>query len=353
MKKIICAFLIFAVMLSLSACMGIEKEKKDITIVTYNIPVNDFGVGSKYIDGLKMIGKLAALNYFENLDSSKFSENFTKITSENHDFIYLIQPYGYDEVLAAAKKNPELNFGVSDVYESQLPSNISAITFRYYEGTYLAGFIAGKSLKSSKKIGILTETDMDHVKKYVTAFKAGALTADKTIEFEEKILGTEYTEEQAKQAADELYANGCDTVFQDLYRPEGAIESAENNGRYTIGLGIDESVKSASAVLTTVTASYDIAFSEVLGKFVTGSDIGGKTFDYGISDFAVSLSKTTKNINKDVLNEVTVMSDSIFNGEFTVPTHENDLEIIRNAPSPEETEEGGDESAEGKTKAAE
>lgn len=347
MKKFICVLLILAALISLCACMGIEKKKKDITIVTYNIPVNDFGIGSKYIEGLKMIGNEASLSYFENLISSEFSSNLNKIAEENHDFIFLVQPYGYDELIKVAKAHPELSFGISDITDDKpLASNITSITFKYHEGTYIAGFIAGKSLRTSKKIGILTETEEPYVKKYVNAFKAGALSADNTIEFEDKILGIDYTAEDARKAAEELYDNGCDTVFQDLYRPEGAIEAADAKGKYTIGLGIDQSVKSSNAVLTTVTASYDIAFSEVLGKFVTDTDIGGKTFDFGIGDFAVSISKTTKNINKDVLSEANKISDSIFNGNFAVPTSEAELEALRNAPANGEEEAGEDKSAE-------
>lgn len=330
-KRILGVLLIFTVFL-LSGCMGLDIDKKDVAVTTYNAPINNGGIGTKYIDGLKLLTGDASLCYFENLKSEEFPENLSKIADESHDFIFVTHSYGWDYLKETAKKHPKVNFGIADVYESELPANITSITYRYYEGTYLAGYVAGKTLKGNK-IGILTETDNENTKKYITAFKAGVIAAfgDKA-EFEEKVIGIDYDNDLANTAATELYDNGCEIIFQDLINPDGAINAAEVKNKLIIGLGVDQSVKSASAVLTTVDINYDIAFSTTVRKFLHGEDIGGKAFDYGASDYVISLSRTNKNIDKKVFSESNRIKESIINGSFKVPTTEEELNaVIENA----------------------
>ena len=66
-------------------------------------------------------------------------------------------------------------------------------------------------------------------------------------------------------------------------------------------MGLDQSVKSSSHVLTTVVVNYDIALSTVIRKYIDKEPIGGKTFSFGVGDYVISLSKTTTNIDKTVL----------------------------------------------------
>lgn len=343
MKKIILCLLIAALVLSFSGCMGLDIDKKDIAVTTYNSPINNGGIGTKYIDGLKLLTGEAVLCYFENLKSSEFEENFKKIAQEKHDVIFATHNYGWPILREVSATNSKIMFGIADVYET-LPSNVFAINYRYYEGSYLAGFVAGKSLKGNK-IGILTETDSEITKKFINSFKAGVITsAGADVEFEEKVLGYDYDNDMANTAATELYDNGCEIIFQDLITPDGAINAAEVKNRFIIGMGVDQSVKSSSAVLTTVDINYDIAFSTTVRKYLHGENIGGKAFEYGVSDFVISLARTNKNVHKDIFSECNKIKENIINGSIKVPVTDEELAAAieyakANPPAPETSEE--------------
>ena len=161
------------------------------------------------------------------------------------------------------------------------------------------------------------------------AFMAGALSAAGNINFEEKYIGYDYDNNTAQSAATELYRNGCEIVFQSLVNPNGAINAAENENKYIIGVGLDQSLKSSSHVLTSVVVGYDVAFSSVIRKFIEKEDIGGKTFEFGVGDYVVSLAKTNTHITKEIMTQANRIKEDIISGDFVVPYTLEEVEAIR------------------------
>ena len=323
MKKTLIALMI-AVTFILSGCMGLGITKPDIAFTTYNTDIGTGTINAKYLDGLKMFSDDALICYFENTEPAEFEENFDTIANENHNVIFLSQYLGWSSLEKIAKATPDKLFGIADAPTKELPANIFSISYKYYEGAYLAGFVAGKTI-SGNKLGILCEQEDELNKSIAHAFMAGAIKAGGNIEFEEKYIGIKYDNNTSRAAATELYTNGCEIVFQNLINPTGAINAAENEGKFIIGMGLDQSVKSATHVLTTVVVNYDISLSTVIRKYMDKENIGGQTFEFGVRDYVISLSKTTTNIDKEIIKLVNKEKEAIITGEFEVP---NTLEAV-------------------------
>ncbi len=327
MKKTLIA-LMLAATLVLSGCMGLGITKPDIALTTYNTDITNGSINAKYLDGLKVFSEDTLICYFENTDPAEFEENLATIAKENHNVILTTQYLGWSALEKVAKTAPDKLFGITDAPVSELPENIFSISYKYYEGAYLAGYVAGKTI-SGNKLGILCEQEDELNKSIAYAFMAGAIKAGGNITFEEKYIGITYDNNVSRNAAAELYSNGCEIVFQNLINPTGAINAAETEDKFIIGLGLDQSVKSASHVLTTVVVNYDIALSTVIRKYMDKENIGGKTFNFGVSDYVISLSKTTTNIDKDVLKQTNKEKESIISGELKVPHTAEAVEELR------------------------
>ncbi len=327
MKKTLCA-LFLAVSFMLSGCMGLGISKPDIALATYNTSIENSSISSKYIDGLKVFSEDALLCYFENTEPEEFEDNLSQIATEKHDLIFVNQGYGWDALQKIAPEHPDKMFGIVDAYNKVLPSNVVNISYKYYEGTYLAGLVAGKTI-SGNKLGILCEVEDEVTQALIYSFMAGALTGGGNINFEVKYLGIDYDNNDAQNAATELYRSGCEIVFQNLINPNGAINAAENENKYIIGLGLDQSLKSSSHVLTTVVINYDIAFSTVVRKFINKENIGGQTYEFGVSDYVISLAKTNTHINKEILTQVNRVKEDIISEDIKVPHTLEEVEEIR------------------------
>ncbi len=327
MKKTLTA-LMLAVTLILSGCMGLGIAKPDIAFTTYNTDIDNGSINAKYLDGLKVFSEDTLICYFENTDPAEFEENLITIASEEHDVIFVSQYLGWSTLESVAKSTPDKLFGITDAPIKELPQNVFSLSYKYYEGAYLAGYVAGKTI-SGNKLGILCEQEDELNKSIAYAFMAGAIKAGGNIIFEEKYIGINYDNNTSRDAAAELYNNGCEIVFQNLIDPIGAINAAENEDKYIIGMGLDQSVKSASHVLTSVVVNYDIALSTVIRKYMKKEEIGGQTFEFGVGDYVISLSKTTTNIDKDVMKQTNKEKEAIVSKEFEVPHTAEAVEELR------------------------
>ena len=328
MKRILCLILALTTLL-LSGCMGLDINKPDISLTTYNTSIASGTVGAKYLEGLQVFSKDTLINYFENTEPEEFEDNLRTIANEKkHDLIFVNQHYGWNEFEKVASEFPEQIFGITDINNKTIPSNVINVVYKYYEGSYLAGYIAGKTI-SGNKLGILCETDDDVSKPLIYAFMAGAIKGGGNIEFEVKYLGIDYDNNTANAATTELYKNGCEIVFQNLLNPAGAITAAETEDKFIIGVGLDQSLQSSSHVLTTVIINYDIAFSSVVRRFLNKEKLGGQTIEFGLSDYIVSLAKTNTHIDKAIFSESNKIKDSIITGSFKVPCTLEEVEALR------------------------
>jgi len=343
MKKIICILLVVVTM-TLSGCMGLNISQRDITLSTYNSSISIGSMNEKYVDALRLVSEDALVSFFENNSTEEFYDDFRTISEEDHDFIFVPSPLALPVVSECANDFPDKQFAITDVYDIPKMDNVTNIVYKYNEGAYLAGYIAGKTAKA-KKLGILCQEDNMITAAMIHAYMAGAITAGGNIEFETSYIGNEYNNNAAYDATIALYDNGCEIVFQNLLNPDGAINAAEVAEKYIIGVGVDQSTKSASRVLTTIVINYDIALSKVLNKYIEDeSSVKGETFEFGLADYVVSLSKTTTHIDKDVFSQVSKLKESIITGSLKVPYTPEEVEKLReeainNPPVEEEAEE--------------
>ena len=128
---------------------------------------------------------------------------------------------------------------------------------------------------------------------------------------------------KAKAIANKRYSSGCDIIYHSVGGAGyGAIESAKENKKYIIGVDSDQSYLAPDNVLTSALKNVNVAVEELSTKAMNGEDIGGKTFDFGLSDNGVGLPKENKNMDPEVYQKTMEVQERIINGEIDPPSTE-------------------------------
>lgn len=329
MKKLISILLVLSVCFSFAGCDLYEGKKKVVGMSYANEIFN--GVQNQdCIDGLKLMVSDLKISYFENTDASEFEENFLTIIGEEHDFIWCFEKEGLDSMLKHIGNYPEQNFGIIDAEPENIPSNLTTVTFREYEGGFLAGYAAGRK-SQTRKIGFLGGSENNVTKKYEVGYKAGAAYAasvmQQPIEFEVLYTGDDYSRSLGKSSAMTLYnEKGCDIVFQCMQTAGfGAIEAAVELDKLVIGNGSDQSGYGPKNVLTSVIKNAKTTINTVTTKFVEKEEVGGMNFEYGLKDRMIGIAKTNTVMGKDLYSDTMRIRDQIIDGTITVPKNEEEL----------------------------
>jgi basic membrane protein A len=191
-----------------------------------------------------------------------------------------------------AKKNPGIKFVIIDAF-IDLP-NVTSITFKEEEGSFLAGCTAAMVSKSGK-IGFIGAMDIDLIKKFKKGYEEGAKYINSKIEIDVKYIGKDESAfsspDKAKKIANDLYDNGLDVIFSAAGGSGlGVIDSAQIKDKYCIGVDSDQDYLSPGNVITSMMKRVDNAIYFAVDNYSKGKLNNGH-ITMGLKDGGVSLTE--------------------------------------------------------------
>ena len=343
MKKIITLCLIIIMAFSVTGCEYYESSRR-ISVMTYENGIFDSIQNSESYSGIRIYATKAKISYFENLVADEYEENLTTILNEGHDFLWCLEAGGLSTIAKYANDYPKMNFGVIDETMENLPSNCISVTFREYEGGFLAGYIAGLSTKNGK-LGYLAGKETPVTKKYETGFLAGMAYASQETSIpltcEIVYIGEDYNKQLAKDAALKLYkVNDCDIIFHSLQTGGiGAIEAASSANKLIIGSCTNQATYGSDAVLVSIIKNTRLAMSNVISKYLAKELQFGVNHEFGIKDRIIDISTSNKLLDNDIQNKAEEIIAKIKNDEISVPKNEEELALFKETLTPPPTED--------------
>jgi basic membrane protein A len=167
--------------------------------------------------------------------------------------------------------------------------NVSSLTFREQEGSFLAGVLA--ALVSKGQIGFVGGMQVPLIRRFEAGFRAGVQTVSPAAA---KAMAIEYTgsfddSSAGKRVAQALYGRGVDVVFQAAGADGlGVIAAANEAGKWVIGVDSDQAHLAPKVTLTSMVKHVDYAVYLAVkdlaaGKFATGNR------ELGIAEAGVGL----------------------------------------------------------------
>ena len=291
--------------LSVAGCGGGDEAKPagsapadasadyKVQMVTDMGGVNDQSFNQLAWEGLQQLNKDTGIEvgYTESKQESDYATNLDKAVDDGAQTVWGIGFAMAEAIQNAAKTNPDVHFAIIDnAYpEADLLDNLTGVTFKTQEPSFVAGYIAAMTTQTGK-VGFIGGMKSDVLETFDWGYQAGVAYANATegtnVEVVSQYIETFTDAAKGKAAGQKMYSDGCDIVFA----------CAGNAGNGVI---------------------------EVSTMASNGEKVGGKNIELSAKDGAVAVSTHHDLMEPGVYDTAVELFDKIKNGEIEPPATED------------------------------
>ncbi len=263
-------------------------------------------------------------------DPSLYSDQLVQ-ASEYGSIVAVVGFEFFDLVQEIAPEFPEVNYIYVD-NELEGIENLTTISYKENEGSFLAGAMAAMLVKDGGLegigqegiIGMVGGVDIPVIRNFKAGYEAGVAYVDPEIKVETIFAGDFEDPAKGKESALALYSMGADIVFQVAGKTgEGVFEAAEEVGKYAIGVDSDQRYINPDVIVASMIKGVGLSIYESIEKIQEGSFEAGKPQYYGIEENGVSLGYGTEDMEDFVSEEMKAqleeIKSKIISGEIVVP----------------------------------
>ncbi len=232
------------------------------------------------------------------------------------------------DVNVVARAFPATRFACIDYSPpmvGEIPPNVSGLTFREEEGSFLVGAVAGL-LSKTKHVGFVGGMDIPLIHKFEAGYRAGALEVCPTCEvhvayagttpdaFRDPVKGKALAVSQITAGADVLYHASGTTGH-------GVFEAAHDMGAKAIGVDSDQYDEMPGTVATSMIKRGDVAVFDTVKSVLEGHFRGGLA-SFGLAEDAVGYVSEGPHgsaIPADVKARVAALRERVVQKEIRIP----------------------------------
>ncbi len=239
-----------------------------------------------------------------------------------------------DAVEELSLKYPEICFILNDIEADNYRKNVTSITYKQNEGSFLAGALAAM-VSETGNIAILGAVDIPVINDFIIGYKAGGNyikpDINVTIKYlsdlikpDDIIQSVWRRPELAKSYAIDLYMNkDVDVIFHASGSSGiGGLQAAKATGKYAIGVDSDQDYLAEGFVLTSMIKNIDNAIVYIIGELLDGN-LKNENYFMGLDKDGVGLSPMTFTKDKippEYLKSIEEIKADIITGKIVVPT---------------------------------
>ncbi len=264
----------------------------------------------------------------------EYGKNFKSLVDSGVDLSWGVGYDLADAVLQAASLHPEKSFAIVDNAYEEIPDNVTCVTFRAEEPSFLVGFIAARTTKTGK-IGFVGGMEGENIAAFQYGYQAGAAMAAEQYGLSVEVLveyAGSYTDpDKGRELALAMYDQGCDIVYHAAGGTGvGVIQAAEEADAFAIGVDRDQAYLSPEHVLTSAVKNVGVAVNRVSQTFINGGKIGGQVLSFGLAEGAAGIPETHDLYDGNVYDDVLLVQDNIVSGEVTPPSNVEEYDEFLN-----------------------
>lgn len=343
MKKFISLALVAVMVLSMSLFMascGGDEEKGDGKVQITGViatQLGDMSFNDSAKAGLDELGEQGyTVNTTEcNTDETQYEPQL-RTAAENSEIVVGV---GSELTMIGevAKEYPDVKFiWVDNVVEDykDIP-NLTCISYKQNEGSYLVGYIAG-SMTKSNVVGFIGGADIPVINDFYVGYEQGALQAGKDLKKDIEVIKS-YTGDWSDtnlgaEHGQSLAAKGADIIFCAAGGSgNGAIMKAEELGIKCIGVDQDQRItlgegQYADVILCSMIKNVQKSIVDYINEFYEDDSkwIGGDVFYAGSEGEYVKVAYGSDDmeqlVDDEVLAELDKQMEKISKGEIVVDT---------------------------------
>lgn len=288
---------------------------------------NDRSFNQSALLGLKKAEKTLGVSGrpIQSTSASDYIPNLSQLARQNYDVTIGVGFLMADSIATVAKKFPKNNFAIVDFSQAGLkgkPKNVRGITFATNENSYMIGYLAGLMAKKQggpQVISAVGGLKIPTVTIFIAGYTAGAKKANPGI----KVL-TGYSQEFVKQdPCKELALNQINQGSQVVFAVAGgcglgALDAAKENGKWGVGVDIDQSFL-GSHILTSAVKRVDVSVFDTIKDAKAGTLTGGDKL-YNLANNGVAVGKISSKVPKAFIAQMNALKPKIIAGKIKIPT---------------------------------
>lgn len=265
--------LIGALALAVAASSHAQTPPQPLKVAfVYVTPIGQAGWTYQHEQGRlaleKTLGAKVKTTFVEAVPEGADSERVMRdLASQGHKLIFATS-FGYlDPALRVGPDFPDVKFEQAGGYKTA--PNVNNYNARFYEGRYLAGYLAGKASKSGVA-GYVAGFPVPEVVQGINAFTLGMRAANPSAQVKVLWLNTWFDPAREREAALTLINGGADVLANHSGSP-AVPQTAEDKGVKVIGYQSDMSRFAPNAQLAAVTANWGGYYTKVAQSVLAGT----------------------------------------------------------------------------------
>ncbi|QDP40924.1 BMP family lipoprotein [Radiobacillus deserti] len=291
-RKMIIFVMIFTILLA--GCGTEQAESKMDEKLKIGVMLSDVGLGDQSFSDSAFQGLIKArselgilFDYRELSETETYEKGLEELVQNDNDVIiglgYMVQ----EDLEKVAKKYPDKQFVIIDSV-SEL-KNVTSVTFKSDEGSYLAGVVAALTTKSNT-IGFIGGEDVELINAFADGFTNGAKSINPSIKVLVEYAGTYGDDKLGGSIAKDMIANKADVLFAAAgFTGVGVLKEAQMQGVYAIGVDSDQYFYAEKAVITSVLKKIDVAVYQLASDLVKDGKVPTGHIEFGINNEGVDL----------------------------------------------------------------
>jgi basic membrane protein A len=261
-----------------------------------------------------------ATTVLESSSAADYQVNLTVLANKEYDEIFAIGFLMAEDVTEVAQRYAQRHFGIIDAVVD-LP-NVTSITFKEEEGSFLAGALAAMVTKT-KTIAFLGGVDLPLLRKFEAGYAAGARQIDPSVKVAVKYIGSFDDVASGKELAEVLYDQGADIIYAAAGKGGlGAIDAAkQRSGVYVIGVDANQDALAPGKILTSMVKRVDVGVFRVCAALAHHRPLPGHLV-LGLAQNGVGLTDfhyTRNVVTLPMINELAKLRTAIIEGKIVVP----------------------------------
>ncbi len=370
MKKLVFLLLAFFIVLPLFAGSDMEEEGEPqyrIGIVFDIGGKGDKSFNDSAYNGLVMlateyggfikddpdrvnIGRNIELKYLEPKPGGQDRELLLRVLAEEgYDLIFGVGFMFTDSLGKVAKDFPNTHFGLIDGYIPGLSdaSNITCLSFKEHEGSFLVGAIAALMNKGGK-VGFIGGMDMPLIHKFHGGFFAGAMYANPELRKPGMLLGQYIGKDPsafndpntAQSIAVNMYNQGATIIYHAAGGSgNGLFKAARDKKKKAIGVDSDQGFTYATAaspeeqaiakyITTSMLKRVDKSVYLTAQQLIETGSVKGGYRVFGLDDDGVgyALNDFNKGELAGITDKLEEIKRMIISGQISVPDDDAKLD---------------------------
>lgn len=292
---------LFALALMVAGCSNTATQSHGVpgasTALKLAMVTDVGGLGDKSFNDSAYAGLQAAkakyhakITVLQSRSATDYEPNLSALAQQGNSLVIAVGFLMHDSLNDVAQRFPQTGFAIIDSVVAK--PNVTSVTFKEEESSFLVGALAGFVTKSNV-VGFMGGIDSPLIEKFLSGFEAGVKSANPKARVIVKYTGSFDDVAAGKEYATVLFDQGADVVYTAAGKCGlGAIDEVKSRppGTFVIGVDSNQDALAPGRVLTSALKRVDQAVLRVADMTARGSKgghlvIGLKEGGVGLTDF--------------------------------------------------------------------